>query len=109
MLKCNCGSIIPKSLCEKTENGKCICPVCKSIETDVPIKVSLRKDGEDIEIPVPVVEQNGNPVPPTAESLINSIDNGIRSAFGDAITVCPECGKAICICSLKGIFKSLKL
>lgn len=109
MLKCDCGSTIPRSMCKSNEDGKLICPVCNKVEESVRIKVSLKKDGDEIEVPVSIQETNGIASTPTAEGLLNTVDNTVRSVFGDSLFICPECKKAICICSLKSFFKSVKL
>ena len=63
---------------------------------------STASDGTDS--PVEIVEKNGVVKETTVSGILDSLDSGLKKAFGDTISVCPDCGKVICICSLKKLF-----
>lgn len=123
MLLCNsCGSSIPEELW-KDENGSLKCPVCGALlgktavdssddkavvekEDTIPVKVSLAKDDNTTVVPVELPVSPNSEV--TAESIFDSIDKGIRNVFGSSVEVCPNCGKVICICSLKKLLSGDK-
>ena len=91
MIKCNnCGSMIPDNL-------------WKTGDTQV-AKISLSKDDVEKAVPVEVIDDNGVVEETTISGVLDSFDNGLKKAFGDTISVCPDCGKVICICSLKKLF-----
>lgn len=112
MLTCdNCGSKIPDDLWKKDESdGTLSCPVCgtpKNTES-THFDVSLTKEDMDsgIKDAVPV-EFNGRKTvvePSTISGVVESFDSGLKKVFGDTLSVCPDCGKVICICSLKKLF-----
>lgn len=108
MIKCNnCGSMIPDNLWKKADDdGLISCPVCgvsRAVDTSV-AKVSLSKDDVEKAVPVEIVEKNGVVEETTVSGILDSLDSGLKKAFGDTISVCPDCGKVICICSLKKLF-----
>lgn len=112
MIKCNnCGSMIPDNLWKTLDdNGLISCPVCgvaREIDTSVP-KISLTKDDIENAVPVEIVGKDGVAEETTVSGVLDSLDSGIKKAFGDTISVCPDCGKVICICSLKKLFSGDK-
>lgn len=112
MLTCNnCGSTIPDDLWKKDESdGVLSCPVCDSIRTTttVPVRVSLTKDDVENAVQVEIEEKSGVVQTSTMSNVLESFDKGLKSTFGDTLSVCPDCGKVICICSLKKLFNGDK-
>lgn len=108
MIKCNnCGSMIPDNLWKKSDDNSLIsCPVCgvsKTADTQV-AKISLTKDDIEKAVSVEIVGKDGAAEETTVSGVLDSLDSGLKKAFGDTISVCPDCGKVICICSLKKLF-----
>lgn len=112
MLTCdNCGSTIPEDLWKKDESdGVLSCPVCGMTRTTTtnPFRVSLAKDENTAIMPVNLSKEDGVVQAPTASSVIDSLDKGLKDVFGDTLSTCPDCGKVICICSLKKLFNGDK-
>lgn len=112
MIKCNnCGSIIPDNLWKKADDSDILsCPVCRASRTvDTPVaKISLSKDDVEKAVPVEIIGEDGVAKETTVSSVLDSLDNGFKKAFGNTISVCPDCGKVICICSLKKLFSGDK-
>lgn len=112
MLTCdNCGSTIPDDLWKKDESdGVLSYPVCGSIKTTTttPVKLSLTKNYVDNAVPVEIEDNSGVVQTSTMSSVLESFDKGLKSTFGDTLSVCPDCGKVICICSLKKLFNGDK-
>lgn len=108
MIKCNnCGSMIPDNLWKTGDkDGILSCPVCGVARAaDAPVaKISLSKDDVEKAVPVEVVSNDGVVEETTISGVLDSFDNGLKKAFGDTVSVCPDCGKVICICSLKKLF-----
>lgn len=108
MIKCNnCGSMIPDNLWKTGDKcGILSCPVCGVARAaDAPVaKISLSKDDVEKAVPVEVVSNDGVVEETTISGVLDSFDNELKKAFGDTISVCPDCGKVICICSLKKLF-----
>lgn len=112
MITCNnCGSTIPDNLWKKGESdGTLSCPVCglpRTTETPV-VKVSLAKDDVKDVIPVEIEDKSGVVQTSTMSNVLDSFDKGLKNTFGDTLSVCPDCGKVICICSLKKLFNGDK-
>lgn len=112
MIKCNnCGSIIPDNLWKKADDSDILsCPVCRASRTvDTTVaKISLSKDDVEKAVPVEIIGEDGVAKETTVSSVLDSLDNGFKKAFGNTISVCPDCGKVICICSLKKLFSGDK-
>lgn len=108
MIKCNnCGSMIPDNLWKTGDkDGILSCPVCGvSRIADTPVaKISLSKDDIEKAVQVEIVGKSGVAEETTVSGVLDSLDSGLKKAFGDTISVCPDCGKVICICSLKKLF-----
>lgn len=107
LLKCeNCGSSIPVELWKK-DGDNLVCPACgKTRVAKVNLektKVSLKKDEEKNEL---ILSVNSPKIEPKNQdvSFIDVLDSGLKSIFGSAVSPCPDCGKIICICSLKSAF-----
>lgn len=116
MLTCEkCGSTIPDDLWKKDESdGTLSCPVCGTPRvTEMPVaKVSLVKDDIESEVknavPIEIDGVKGVVGASTMSGILDSFDTGLKKAFGDTLSVCPDCGKVICICSLKKLFNEDK-
>lgn len=105
-----CGSSIPNNLWKKNDKDEDVCPVCGAVRGNALStgKVSLSKsdEGSEVTVPVPITKnETGSINIPSASSVLDAIDNGVKSIFGDSVMPCPECGKVICVCGLKGLFK----
>lgn len=79
------------------------------------VKVSLEKEERMPLAPVAVVDGCGSSAPIPVETdgditkysgalLLNGIEKGVRSLFGNAVDECPMCHRVICICSLRNLF-----